>query len=128
MDELPTVWEQAFDFLDSEGFDVYSPGTHEGDCTSPYLVVQRSGSNRHMSFSTDIDYYDVLVYVPKLQYSKVDRIVGEVKAAMTALEPMILPAGSEQPVVYNDDVKAHMTSVMYKNYKYMRTKIRQGGQ
>ena len=122
-----TVWEQAFDHLEAKGFDVYSPGTHEGECLEPYIVLMRSGSNKHNSFSTNVDYYDVLIYVPKLKYSKVDGLVSMVKSAMTGLEPMILPAGIEQPTTYDDDVKAHMVSIMYKNYKYMRTKIREQG-
>lgn len=123
-----TVWEDAFDCLQENGIDVYPPGIHEGECKEPYVVIKRAGSSKHSSFSTDIDYYDLLIYVPKKQYSKVDKVVAEVKSVMTNLEPMILPAGTEQPTTYDDDVKAHMTSVMYKNYKVMRTKIRQGGQ
>lgn len=52
-----------------------------------------------------------------VRYRKGGGVVQEVKKAMKALEPMILPYGSQTPSYYDDSVKAHMISIEYKNYK-----------
>ncbi len=110
-------WQDIFKQLKRSGFDVYSPGVKVGDCTSEYLVIKNSGSSKHASFSTDIDMYSVLCYVPKDKYSSLEVLVQRVKAAMKELEPMILPYGMQTPSYYDDSFKAHMISIEYKNYK-----------
>lgn len=112
-------WQDIFLHLKSEGFDVYSPGIKVGECTSEYLVVKNSGSSRHPNFSTDVDLYSVLCYVPKERYSSLEPLVQRVKAAMKKLEPMIKPNGTQSPSYYDDEYKAHMVSIDYKNYKKM---------
>lgn len=103
--------------LKNAGFDVYSPGTKTGECISEYLVVKNDGSSRHMNFSTDIDLYSIMCYVPKDQYSSLEILVQNVKQTMKGLEPMITPYGSQTPSYYDDSYKAHMISIEYKNYK-----------
>lgn len=98
---------------------MYSPGTKTGECTSEYLVVKNDGSSRHAGISTDDDFYGILCYVPKQEYSSLEPLIQRVKRAMKGLEPMILPAGSQTPSYYDDDFKAHMVSIQYKNYKKM---------
>lgn len=110
-------WQDIFLHLKKEGFDVYSPGMKTGECTSQYLVVKNDGSSKHASFSTDIDLYAVLCYVPKEKYSTLEPFVQMVKNSMKGLEPMIKPYGSQTPSYYDDSVKAHMISIEYKNYK-----------
>lgn len=110
-------WQDIFLHLQSAGFDVYSPGTKVGECTSEYIVVKNDGSSRHANFSTDNDFYAVMCYVPKQQYSLLEPLVQRVKQAMKGLEPMILPQGIQTPSYYDDSYKAHMVSVQYKNYK-----------
>jgi hypothetical protein len=110
-------WQDIFLHLKNQGFDVYSPGVKVGDCTSEYLVVKNDGSSRHSSFSTDVDLYAILCYVPKERYSSLEPLVQRVKSSMKELEPMILPYGSQTPSYYDDSLKAHMISIEYKNYK-----------
>lgn len=110
-------WQDIFLHLKSQGFDVYSPGTKTGECTSEYLVVKNDGSSKHVSFSTDVDLYAVMCYVPKEKYSTLEPLVQMVKKSMKELEPMIKPYGSQTPSYYDDSVKAHMVSIEYKNYK-----------
>lgn len=110
-------WQDIFSHLKNQGYDVYSPGVKVGECTSEYLVVKNDGSSRHSSFSTDIDLYAVLCYVPKDRYSSLEVLVQNVKNSMKGLEPMILPYGSQTPSYYDDSLKAHMVSIEYKNYK-----------
>lgn len=110
-------WQDIFVHLKNEGFDVYSPGLKSGECTSEYLVVKNDGSSKHFSFSTDIDLYSVMCYVPKDKYSTLETLVQRVKSSMKELEPMIKPYGSQTPSYYDDNAKAHMISIEYKNYK-----------
>jgi hypothetical protein len=99
--------------------DIRSPGTGKGECVSPYIVLKNDGSTRRAGISTNVDLYSVMCYVPKQSYSELEVLVQKVKAVMKKLEPMILPYGSETPSYYDDDVKAHMISIEYKNYKKM---------
>ena len=112
-------WQDIFLHLKTKGFDVYSPGVKVGECTTKYVVVANDGSARHIGISTDDDFYAVMCYVPKQQYSELEVMVQNMKAAMKELEPMILPYGSQTPSYYDDGVKAHMVSIEYKNYKKM---------
>lgn len=110
-------WQDIFMHLAKEGFEVYSPGTKVGECTSPYLVVKNDGSSKHPTISSDVDLYAVLCYVPKNGYSTLEPLVQMVKKSMKGLEPMIKPYGSQTPSYYDDSLKAHMISIEYKNYK-----------
>ena len=110
-------WQDIFSHLEDLGFDTYPPGIKVGECTSEYIVVKNDGSSRHSSFSTDVDLYSVMCYVPKDKYSTLEPLVQKVKKAMKGLEPMIEPYGSQTPSYYDDSYKAHMISIEYKNYK-----------
>lgn len=110
-------WQDIFKHLKSAGFDVYSPGVKIGECLSQYIVLKNNGSTRHESFSTDVDLYSVMCYVPRDKYSELEPMVQRVKEVMKGLKPMILPQGSQTPSFYDDAYKAHMVSVEYKNYK-----------
>lgn len=110
-------WQDIFNHLASDGFDVYSPGAKSGECVSEYIVVKNDGSARHSSFSTDIDFYAVMCYVPKTKYSSLEPLVQRIKRSMKGLEPMITPYGSQTPSYYDDSVKAHMISIEYVNHK-----------
>lgn len=110
-------WEDIFNQLKTSGFDVYSPGIKTGDCITPYVVVTISSSTEHPSFSTNVDLYSVMCYVPKQEYSKLEPYVHSVEESIAELEPMILSYGQRQPSYYDDSVKAHMVSITYKNYK-----------
>lgn len=110
-------WQDIYVHLKNAGFDVYSPGMKTGECISEYLVVKNDGSSKHASFSTDVDLYAVMCYVPKQNYSSLEPLVQKVKNSMKGLEPMIKPYGSQTPSYYDDSYKAHMISIEYKNYK-----------
>lgn len=110
-------WQDIYSHLKSQDFDVYSPGIKVGECVSEYLVVKNDGSSKHASFSTDVDLYSILCYVPKENYSSLEPLVQRVKKSMKGLEPMIKPYGSQTPSYYDDGLKAHMISIEFKNYK-----------
>lgn len=110
-------WEDIYNKLKQRGYDVYSPGIKTGDCTAPYVVVTIGSSTEHTSFSTNVDLYNVLCYVPKQSYSKLEPFVLGVEAVMEELKPMLLQYGQRQTSFYDDQIKAHMVSIQYKNYK-----------
>lgn len=110
-------WQDIFCHLEREGFDVYPPGIKLGECTSEYIVVKNDGSSRHNLFSTDVDRYAIMCYVPKDKYSSLEPFVQAVKLAMKGLEPMIKAQGSQTSSYYDDSYKAHMVSIEYYNHK-----------
>lgn len=112
-------WQDIFKHLKAKGFDVYPPGVKIGECKSRYIVLKNDGSSKHVNFSTDIDLYSVMCYVPRDRYSELEPMIQEVKKVMKGLEPMIKPYGSQTPSFYDDSYKAHMVSIEYKNYKKM---------
>lgn len=114
---LESRWQDIHAHLTSKGYIVYAPGTKNGECTEPYIVVKNDGSYKHTNFSTDRDMYAVMVYVPKGQYSKLEPLVQKVKRDMKELEPMILQYGQQLPSYYDDTIKAHYISIEYENYK-----------
>lgn len=110
-------WQDIHLHLKSAGFDVFSPGMKIGECTKKYVVLKNDGSSKHTSFSTDVDLYAIMCYVPKDKYSELEPMIQSVKRTMKELEPMILPYGTQTPSYYDDGYKAHMVSIEYKNYK-----------
>ena len=112
-------WKDLYDHLKKNNFDVYSPGQKIGECTSPYLVIKNDGSNQHSSFSSDIDLYTIMCYVPKDNYSKLEIMIQSIKKVMKSLYPLFIPSGMQTSSYYDDNLKAHMISIQYKNYKKM---------
>lgn len=112
-----SIWQDIVVHLQSDGFDVYSPGMKIGECVSPYIVVKNDGSTRHASFSTDVDFYAIMCYVPRTAYSTLEPLVQSVKKSMKGLEPVLRPYGMQSASYYDDKPKAHMVSIEYKNYK-----------
>lgn len=110
-------WQDIFLHLKKAGFEVYPPGTKVGDCTTKYIVVKNNGASKQASFSTENEMYSLMCYVPKEMYSLLEPFVQSVKINMKELEPMILYSGNQTPSYYDSNIKAHMVSISYKNYK-----------
>lgn len=113
-------WQDIYKHLKIHGFEVYSPGQHEGECTSPYVVVKDAGTVKLESFSSNRSLYDILCYVPKDHFSKLEPFVHSVEESMKGLYPMIRPAHYKTPSFYDDTVKGHMISVQYINYQQIK--------
>lgn len=110
-------WQHIYTHLKQEGFEVYSPGQHEGECTSPYVVVKDDGTTQFGSFSSTKSLYEVLCYVPKDHFSSLESFVHRVETSMIRLYPVVRPAHYKTPSFYDDTVKGHMVSVQYIHYK-----------
>lgn len=108
-------WADIYDVLKDAGISVYSPAQHQGECTSRYVVVKLGTLQRLRDFSSVQYVYDILVYVPKDEYSELETFVEEVKEVMKKLSPMIKSANSQTGSFYDDLVKGHMVSIQYTN-------------
>lgn len=112
--------QDIYNFLNSKHFDVYMPNQHDGDCLKPYVVVKYDGFAKHANFSTNTHSYSLMCYVPKDKYSLLDTFVADVVNAMLEMQPMIVPNGYASPSFYDDDLKAHMMSIEYNNYRKIK--------
>lgn len=108
-------WRDICDHLKSKGFDVYAPAQHKGECTTRYVVIKALQALRVSSFSSISQVYDVMLYVPQAEYSRLEEFVGELESAMTELEPMVMPMHYRTPSFYDESVKGHMVSIQYRN-------------
>lgn len=108
-------WGDINRHLKSKGYDVYSPGQHEGECTKRYIVLKMSSMTRINTISSGRFLYDLMLYIPKNEYSQFEDFVVGVEQAMKDLEPMIMPMHYRTPSYYDDLVKGHMISIQYRN-------------
>ena len=116
-------WQNIYRCLKSSGIDVYSPGQHQGECTSPYVVVKDAGLNPLSNFSSTQALYDIMCYVPQDKFSTLEPYVEQVKQVMKKLYPAIIPVNFQTSSYLDDIVKGHMISIQYRNNR----KLRQGG-
>ncbi len=110
-------WSDIFLHLKNKGYDVYSPSTKEGECTSPYIVVKSAGISKALNFSSSVALYDIMLYMPKNMYSRIEPYMRQLKEDMDGLWPMIRPVHFETTPYYDDSVKGWMVSVQYRNYQ-----------
>lgn len=112
-------WADIYNVFKDAGISVYAPAQHKGECTSRYVVVKIGTLQRLREFSSVQYVYDILVYVPKDEYSDLETFVEEVKGIMKKLRPMIMPVNSQTGSFYDDQVKGHMISIQYRNNRRM---------
>lgn len=112
-----STWQRIYSHLKNKGFDVYSPGQHQGECTSPYVVLKDAGSSKFDSFSSSKNLYDLMCYVPKEVFSTLEPFVDSVETAMKEMYPEVIPLHFRTPSYLDDSVKAHMISTQYQNNK-----------
>ena len=110
-------WADIYKLLEQKGLNVYSPAQHEGECIERYVVIKLGTLQRANDFSSVMYQYDLMLYVPKDEYSSLEPFVEEVKGYMKELYPMIRPMNSQTGSFYDDTVKGHMVSVQYYNYR-----------
>lgn len=106
------------DHLKAAGFDVYFPGQHQGDCKRAYVVVKDDGAGQAYQTSSNFQYYQVMVYVPRQHYTDLEPYADRVRQSMRGLFPMIVPTNTETASFYDDTVEAHMKSIQYRNARF----------
>ena len=111
-------WQDLYSFLESKGYEVYSPGQKDGECLSQYVVLKYAGSIKAQGISSRTDLYEIQLYVPKKKYSTLETFVQKLINDMKELKPLFIPYDNQQDSsFYDDQVKAHFVSVTYINYK-----------
>lgn len=103
--------------LQNNGFEVYMPSVKAGICVRPYVVVKYDGDVPLLGYSSDVSTYTLLCYVPQQMYSALESFTRQIKTSMLDLKPLFRYIGIATPSYYDDEIKAHMISLQYKNYK-----------
>lgn len=110
-----TRFKDVYKHLSDNGVEVYYPTQKKGECVAPYTVIKDAGTTQFNSFSSTQALYDVMCYVPKDRFTLLEEYVAQVKELMKQLRPMIMPTYFETASFYDDNVKAHMISIQYRN-------------
>lgn len=111
-----TIWQEIFKKLKEFNIDVYPPATKHGECTTKYVVVKQDGKAQADIYSSEHSYYQFILYVPQNQYDQLSSYEAEVKKVLdTNLYPLLKPTGSSMPDYYDDTLKAHTRSFLYRN-------------
>ena len=112
-----SVWSIIQEELEKNGIEAYPPGIKVGECKKEYVVVRQSGGNQIGQLSSEQIYYDFMLYVPKNKYHTLEDFENRVKEVLDKepIYPMLMPTGSHDPDFYDDEVKAHMRSFLYRN-------------
>lgn len=114
------ILKQIYDCLKNDGFDVYFPAQHKGDCKSPYVVIKDGGTIEVANISSERTLFVFMCYVPVDQYSKLEPYVWDVKYSLRGIYPLIMYAGNETESYYDDDVKGHMVSFQYQGARRLK--------
>ena len=111
-----SIWKTVFKELEGGGIDVYPPATKKGECTSNYVVMKQDGKAQVRSFSSEFVYYLFMLYVPQNHYSDMDEYEAQVKEVLDRnLYPLLMPVDSTIPDYYDDEIKGHVRSLVYRN-------------
>lgn len=108
-------WKDIYNKLKQHNIAVFSAGQHTGECVSEYVVVRNAGAEQLFQLSSYQVVYELLLYVPVRNYSSLDAFSQKVKAVMKELYPMMIPLYSEIADFVDDDIKAHMRVLQYRN-------------
>ena len=108
-------WKEIFRHLSKAGYEVYSLGQHKGICAAPYLVLRNNGASS--GYSTVIQDYEILLYYPLDRYSEFEGYIDSVRKTMNELYPQVKLVDDQQPHVPDGDIKAYMTSLIYRVQK-----------
>lgn len=116
-----TVWERVFLCLKSKGVDVYSPGQHQGKCTSPYIVLKNTGTIGFQgSNKIGSQIIEVIVYCPASNYSNMEPYTTQIQGFLTELKEYIRSTGNITPVVLDDTVSGYTQTVEYQTFQNLR--------
>lgn len=110
---MGSVLKQIYDCLKKDGFDVYFPSQHKGECIEPYVVVKMEGVYTPLTVSSERPIYTILVYVPENRYSVLEQIIFETKQSLKKIYPLIEYIGNETASYWEEEVKATMVSFQY---------------
>lgn len=109
------VYDFIFDLLSENGFKVYAPNTHKGECAESYLVLKETNASQYNNYSTQIFLYDVLCYAKN--YTDCLKLKQKVKETMLKARFSVMPTDNETEAFFDDSVKGYMSSIEFRNYR-----------
>ena len=118
MENASEVWQLVYTKLAKAGFSVYSPGQHTGECFEPYVVVTIGSALPYNNYTTIQTPYDILCYVPEKAFSTLEKFVASVEECLDECD-FLRSAHYRTASYYDADVKGHMISTQYVNYRRM---------
>lgn len=116
---MSTRIEDIYNHLKRNNIEVYFPEQHIGEVKSKYVVVRQQGENQFENYSSTVSTVDLYLYVPRNDYSQVQRFIDEVKEVMKGMRPMIKSTYYVSPTYYDDLIKGHTITMTYEYYRKM---------
>lgn len=114
------IIEMSFDALRSADVPVYFPGTHKGECTSPYAVIKKLSSSQYVTYSTDIHYMEIICYAPNV--SGCYELAERVKSGLREIYPAVRSTRDVSEPYWSEVSRCWMVQLEYSYYK----KIKEG--
>lgn len=110
------VYDFIFHILKKKnGFNVFAPDAHKGECIEDYLVLKETGTSKFNTYSTQVVLYDIMCYAKT--YSSCLKLKEKVRQAMLEAKYTVMPTGNETSAFFDEDVKGYMASIEYRNYR-----------
>lgn len=109
--------------LKSQNFDVYFTGQHTGNCIKPYVVVKQGISTAFPGLSTNVDYYDIMCYVPKDTPSRLQEYIKSVEDALLQISPMIKTTNEITSPFFDESVQGWMSSMIYQGFRKIESDV-----
>ena len=118
-----TLLQIIMQHLQGNGYTVYAPTNAIGVVKEPYVVVTYLGSAKHQSFSTIIERYSVILFLPHRLYSELQAHQNTLEDTMRKLHPQVIYEDYGGIPIYDDNMKCYQIATDYKTYKRMNTRI-----
>lgn len=118
-DDSKDLIKLLIDDFESQGIDAYPIATKKGACEKPYVVIKPSGSNPIYGISSEQHFLDFICYTPQFKYFELSKLKKEVKRILAEdFYPRLMPTGQETQDFFDEEIKATMSSIMYRNNVY----------
>lgn len=115
--EISTRLTDIYNCLKKANIPTYLQGQHTGECRNAYVVVKPGIVAPYLQLSTNVCYYELLLYIPKDHPTQIETFKETVKTAMLDIYPMLSFADSESSPYFDDSVKAWMVDLTYRNFR-----------
>lgn len=125
VEEIATRLGDIYDCLKAANLDVYLQGQHKGECKRSYVVVKPGIVTPYLQLSTNVCYYELLLYVPEAYPTQIETYKDTVKKAMLDIYPMMVFGDAESSPYFDDAVKGWTVSLTYMNYRKRNSAIYQ---
>lgn len=121
--EDKTMIQFIADHLIEHGYKVYAPTQAIGVVKEPYVVIRYLGGAKHASFSTIIERYSIIIFLPHRLYNEIQRHVQGIEDTMRKLHPRLIYDNFGGFPLYEDHMQCYLVSTDYLSYKRMNTQI-----